>query len=485
MNISHLPWFLRKPLITIQTVSMQFLLNRSLILTMATLQLLWLVVITATGASTKYDTILVVAIFSIVATFVIIWLPSSLIQKFTELKNWLFLSEKRTLLFLCFVGLLVGVIYAFSQHQWGDERTSLKAANIIATEGVPAAYEKVGWLGQQHPPLFSIIFALTLKLPGPELFYMRLVSVLFLMGTMLVTFFLGRELYSQEIGYFAAILLLSFPLLVRLSASAMMDIQLTFFFSLALLLFIRLSKAPSYKLAFATGIVIGLGLLTKYIMILIFVVLFFYILFFKSFQTIKSYLFIVTAVSISVFAIWLLYASQMGILSGQFQRILNLVGSYHIVRNLGETTTQDTPPAQPTAVENVEEESANSQDQMQNGIFRLGLETLFTRLPSSLGLYHAPLILFGLLYLLKRRKLDDLLLILWIGGVSISLLLTLPDHRYFLPIFPALALAIAQVLLRFPKYAERAFLLSLLFGVGNLYMFANWTRESHIFLLTP
>jgi 4-amino-4-deoxy-L-arabinose transferase-like glycosyltransferase len=484
MNISQLPLFLRKPLITIQTVSMQFLLNRSLILAMATLQLLWLVVIAVTGASTKYDTILVVAIFSVLATLIVIWLPTSTIQKLSELKTWLMLNEKRTLLFLCLAGLLIGVLYAYSQHEWGDERTSLKAANIIATEGVPAAYEKVGWLGQQHPPLFSIIFALTLKLPGPELFYMRFVSVLFLIGTMLVTFHLGRELYSREVGYLAAILLLSFPLLVRLSASAMMDIQLTFFFSLALLLFLRLSKTPSYKLAFATGIVIGLGLLTKYIMILIFVILFFYILFFKSFRTIKSYLFVVTAVSMSVFAIWLLYASQMGILAGQFQKILNFVGSYHVVRNLGEST-QDTPPVQPAVVEEVEEESANPQDEMQNGIFRLGLETLFTRLPSSLGLYHAPLIFFGLLYLLKRHNFDDLVLLLWIGGVSLALLLTLPDHRYFLPIFPALALAIAHVLLRFPKYAERAFLLSLLFGVGNLYMFANWTRESHLFLLTP
>ena len=484
MNISQLPLFLRKPLVTIQTVSMQFLLNRSLILTMATLQLLWLVVIAVTGASTKYDTILVVAVFSVAATLIVIWLPTGVIQKLNELKNWLFLSEKRTLLFLCLAGLLIGVLYAYSQHEWGDERTSLKAANIIATEGVPAAYEKVGWLGQQHPPLFSIIFALTLKLPGPELFYMRFVSVLFLIGTMLVTFRLGRELYSREVGYLAAILLLSFPLLIRLSASAMMDIQLTFFFSLALLLFLRLSKTPSYKLAFATGIVIGLGLLTKYIMILIFVVLLFYILFFKSFRTIKSYLFVVTAVSMAVFAIWLLYANQMGILAGQFQRILNFVGSYHVVRNLGESA-EEASPAQPVVVEEVEEESANPQDEMQNGIFRLGLETLFTRLPSSLGLYHAPLILFGLLYLLKRHGFDDLLLLFWIGGVSLSLLLTLPDHRYFLPIFPALALAIAHVLLRFPRYAEQVFLLSLLFGLGNLYMFANWTRESHLFLLTP
>src|SRR6185369_16745804 len=115
--------------------------------------------------------------------------------------------------------------------------------------GLPLAYHRVGWLGKQHPPLFTLVCALTLQLPGPNLFYMRLISVFFLAGTLVVTYLLGRELYNREIGYLAAILLLSFPLIIRLSASAMMDIELTFFFALALLLLIRLSRKPSYKLA--------------------------------------------------------------------------------------------------------------------------------------------------------------------------------------------------------------------------------------------
>ncbi|HSJ86015.1 MAG TPA: hypothetical protein VK909_02320, partial [Anaerolineales bacterium] len=143
---------------------------------------------------------------------------------------------------------------------------------------------------------------------------------------------------------------------------------------------------------------------------------------------------------------------------------------------------QDTPPTQSTANE---AQSPDPLDVMQNGIFRLGLETLFTRLPSSLGVYHAPLILFGVLYLLKRRNPADWMLLLWIGAITLFLFLTLPDHRYFLPIFPALAMVVAHTLLRFPENAERAILLSLLFGAGNLYLFADWVRESHIFLLHP
>jgi 4-amino-4-deoxy-L-arabinose transferase-like glycosyltransferase len=268
---------------------------------------------------------------------------------------------------------------------------------------------------------------------------------------------------------------------IRLSAAAMMDVPLAFFFSLALLLLLRLSRVPSYWLASGIGVVIGLGLLTKYIMVLVFLILFLYFVFFKSFKKITSYLFVVAVVSMTMFAIWLLYANHMGILSRQFDKILNFVGSYHVIRDLGESK-QETPPNQQAGNE---AHIIDPRDLMQNGIFRLGLESFFTRLPSSFGVYHAPLILFGLLYLLKRRSSIDLMLLLWVGGISLALFLTLPDHRYFLPIFPAIAIAIAQVLLRFPDYAERAILLSLLLGMSNLYLFANWFRESHLFLLTP
>jgi len=481
MNISQLPFFLRKPLITIQMVSMQFLLNRSLLVTMGALQLLWLIVIVITRASTKYDTILTVAIFSIVATFVVILLPSSVIQKLKDLKVWLLQDEKRSLLILCLVALLVGVLYAFSQHQWGDEQRSLKAANIVASEGLAAAYEKVDWLSGQHPPLFSLMFALALKLLGPDLLYMRLVSVLFLTGTLIVTYFVGRELYGREVGFLASLLLLSFPLVVRLSASAMPDIEVTFFFSLALFLLVRLSRKPSFWLACAAGVVLGLGLLTKYMMTLIFVVIFFYFLFMASFRKIKPHLLIVGLASMSVFAIWILYAFQMGIISGQIYKILGYTGSYHLVRDLVEASPAAQPAMPADTPADTANESTDLNERLQRGILRLSLESLFTRIPSSLGVHHAPLILIGLLYLIKKRKEVDLVLLLWIGGVTAGLLITLPAHRYFLPIFPAIAIAVAHLLFRFPNSAERAILLSLLFGAGNLYLFANWVRESQIF----
>lgn len=176
-----------------------------------------------------------------------------------------------------------------------------------------------------------------------------------------------------------------------------------------------------------------------------------------------------------MFTVWLLYANYLGVLSWQIGKILNYSGSYHVVGNLAKDI-QSAPP-------NPQQEVTDQGDALQNGIFRLGLETLFTRLPSSLGVHQIPLIILGILNLVKRNEPVSRLLLFWIGLVSVLLLLTLPDHRYFLPIFPAIAIVVARVLQRFPEYVERTTILSLLFAAGNLYLFANWFREANLFLL--
>lgn len=476
MKISQLSFSGRKSLLPTLALFKQFISDRWLIVTMASLQLLWLLLIVLTGASTKYIMILMLAIFSLVATALVTFLPVRALLKLKNLKEWLLSNEQRLLLLLCLSAILIGTLYAYTQHLWADEQASFDVANIIYSNGILAAYDGSGWLRSFHPPLVPLIYGFTLHLLGADVLYIRLVSVLFMTGTVCVTYLLGRELYGGAVGCLASILLLSFPLVIRVGASAMLDMQLTFFFCLALLLLVLLSKKPSLGLACTAGVVVGLGLLTKYIMIFIFAALLFYILFIRSFRNIKFHLLVVTIVSLSMFTVWLLYANYIGVLSWQIGKILNYSGSYHVVGNLAKDI--QLPPTNP------QKDITDQGDPMQNGIIRLGLETLFTRLPSSFGVYQIPLMLLGILYLAKENGPVSRILLFWIGSVSVLLFLTLPDHRYFLPIFPAIAIVIARVLHRFPDYAERTILLSLLFAAGNLYLFANWFREANLFLLT-
>jgi 4-amino-4-deoxy-L-arabinose transferase-like glycosyltransferase len=453
----------------------EYMQSRSILIGMAVLQLLWLAAILVTGTSSNINLILSLGLYSLCAGLMVLFLPESMFDKLLPFKRWLQQNQTRFLLLLGLAVALGGVLYAGAQRVWGDEERSFRVANLISAKGVEGAYQESGWLNKKHPPLVPLLYSLTLDLTGARLLHLRLVSVLFLVATTVATYYLGRELYGRSSGYVSFLLFLSFPLVFRLGTSAMMDIQLTLFFTLALLASLRLARLPSYRLAMLTGLVIGMGLLTKYIMVLIFGVLILCVVFLPAFRRQKTYFLLAFAVALSLFAGWLVYANHIGILAGQIEKIRQFSGVFYLFDTPGEDAPSVTP-APDT------EETGNSASALKNGIFRLGLETLFTRLPSSLGVHYVPLILFAGILLLSRREPSDVFLLLWIGVVFIVLFLTLPDHRYFLPAFPGIAIVIAQLFNRFPRYAERAVLLSFLFSGANLYLFVNWVREAHLFL---
>jgi hypothetical protein len=110
------------------------------------------------------------------------------------------------------------------------------------------------------------------------------------------------------------------------------------------------------------------------------------------------------------------------------------------------------------------------------------LEMISTELTSALGLYNIPLLLLGGLCLLRRKSQSDLFLLLWIAPVLAIVTLTLPDPRYFMPAFPALAIAMARGMGRFSRAPQKAVLLALLYCGGALYLFADWHRAEFLFL---
>ena len=468
------PTVLNDPFQEMDRAIKQFIQSRSLLMGMTVLQLLWLTAILVTGTSSNINLIVGLGVYSLCVGVITLFLPGNLLSKLLIFNVWLRQNQIRFLLILSLAVILGGVLYAGAQRAWGDEERSFRVANLISAKGVEGAYQESGWLNKKHPPFMPLLYSLTLDLTGASLFHLRLVSVLFLAATSVATYYLGRELYGRKTGYLASLLFVTFPLVIRLGTSAMMDIQLTLFFTLAVLASIYLTRAPSYKIAIVTGLIIGLGLLTKYIMVLVFGVLVMCIVFLPAFRRQKSYFLLVFVVSISLFSGWLAYANHIGILAGQIEKIKQLSGVYYLF----ETQDEDSQ----SAAALVTEGAVNSASAMKSGIFRLGLETLFTRLPSSFGVYYLPHIVFAAIFLLKRREQSDLLLLFWVGVVFGVLFLTLPDHRYFLPAFPGIAIMISQVFKRFSENTERAILLSFLFLGANLYLFANWVREAHLFL---
>ena len=157
---------------------------------------------------------------------------------------------------------------------------------------------------------------------------------------------------------------------------------------------------------------------------------------------------IIPLVSGGILAVWLAFAYQQGILAAQSERLAFYAGVV--------TTTK--------------------------GGRRWMLEAVFLRLPSGLGTYNLPLSLLGAWQLIRERSLADQRVGLWIAVVSVLLILTLPDPRYFLPIFPALAIVMARGLRHIPQIAEQAVILALLYCGGALYLFADWFRSAEALL---
>jgi succinate-acetate transporter protein len=108
-----------------------------------------------------------------------------------------------------------------------------------------------------------------------------------------------------------------------------------------------------------------------------------------------------------------------------------------------------------------------------------------TRLPSGLGAYSLPLILLGLWQLVSRspRKSSDWYVLLWIAMTSFLIILTLPDHRYFMVIFPALAIAMARWLETQPtKDMGQVTLLGIIYQISTLYLMVDWSRSNELFV---
>ena len=189
-------------------------------------------------------------------------------------------------------------------------------------------------------------------------------------------------------------------------------------------------------------------MLIKYTLVLIYPLLLVCFVAVPAFRRLKLHLVPLFLVPVCLGAVWLVYAYRLGVLVEQVET-LSSYATVVIRTDIGK---------------------------------QFLLESLTTRLPSAIGVYNAPLLLLGGLYAIQRRDESDRFVVLWIAVVFLLLMIMLPDHRYFLFAFPALAALMARGLESAPGIAERAVVLALCYCAGALYLFVDWQRASHLFL---
>ena len=419
------------------------------------LQACWILAIWWTGASsnTQKLPVLIFLTFSVGVFFY--WVPVDFllrVRRFCQARRLpIFHSD---IVALSVLVLVIGLVYSVYQ-EFGAlvaENGVYNASLVVTREGMTAffaQYRDLYWLGIQHPPLIPVINGYAMKLAGENLLVIRLLSLGFGLGSVIVLYKLGNELYDREVGLTASVLFLSFPYFFRLSAAASNDIQVTFFFLLTLFAVFRLRRLPSIKFVMLGGIALGLGLLSKYPMVLIYPLIGYLIWQDRSRPTVRGQLLLLSFISLAIFLTWLAYAYQNGIFARQSQTLSGF--SQSVVATIWGRW--------------------------------MFLEFLSTRLPFALGVYMLPILLLGGICTIGRnRNQIDSFLLLWIVCVFGFFSATLPDARYCMPAFPALALLMARGLAQVPQVREKVLWLVVVECGIALYLFVDWRRSSHMFI---
>ena len=163
---------------------------------------------------------------------------------------------------------------------------------------------------------------------GTSIQAVRLVSLLFGLGLLVALYGLGRELYDRRTAFLAVLVFMSFPYFTRLSAALSNDVQMTFFFALALWGGLRLRTRHSWGLVALAGCALGLGMLSKYVMVLILPIIAFTWWGQRADRDFTLRLVMVLAIAATLVAAWGLVAYCIDIFGLQDKTISGFAGSF-------------------------------------------------------------------------------------------------------------------------------------------------------------
>jgi len=161
------------------------------------------------------------------------------------------------------LGILLGFILmsvATGQFSNFDSQIEYSAALGVIEWGLP--YFEFGHFINQ-PPLGFYIGALFLRLFGSSYSVAVIVPTLFGAACIFLLYELGRVIYGERTGLFAAAIFASTPWHIVLSRSFLIDAQCLFFSLLYLLVGIYATKKNSAKLLLLSGVFFGVAFLTK------------------------------------------------------------------------------------------------------------------------------------------------------------------------------------------------------------------------------
>ncbi|OGY31784.1 MAG: hypothetical protein A3A61_02175 [Candidatus Woykebacteria bacterium RIFCSPLOWO2_01_FULL_43_14] len=242
----------------------------------------------------------------------------------SEYVNWTEVLIPVTVMIVSFLvifgGLGSNALIEFDEGIYG-----LIAKNMSSTGDYLVATVRSNTPWFEKPPLYMWLTAPMIKLFGVDAFSVKFWSAMFSVSTVLATYFLAKLLTrSRYLGVLASLVLLTTFHFLRYSRMGMLDVTVTFFMTLSVLLLLLARRRAIFWLL--AGLSLGLGFMTKDFVSLLILPVLGLILFSyrKDYVFRKSWLFLVGFALVS--APWHIYTYQRF----GFDFLNSYVG-YHII----------------------------------------------------------------------------------------------------------------------------------------------------------
>ncbi len=113
-------------------------------------------------------------------------------------------------------------------------------------------------------PLVPFIYGLIFQVSGESRAGIQVINTLFFSGTVIMTFFIGKLLWSERVGLYGALMLLAIPYLHTQVPLMLVDVPAMFFLSLAIFVYTRALTRQNSILPVLAAVCIVLAMLTKY-----------------------------------------------------------------------------------------------------------------------------------------------------------------------------------------------------------------------------
>lgn len=208
---------------------------------------------------------------------------------------------------MIFLILLLGLILRLiniNQSLWLDEAINISYAQKFDLPGYLTSY----LLGDFHPPLYFAVLWIWTHIFGFSEIASRMPSLIFGLGTIFVTYLIGRQ-YSKNVGLISALLLSFAPLHIYYSQEARPYALAAFSVTVCSYFFLKFLKSNS-KISLVLAISLSLVLYSDYVAYFIFPAHFIY-LFATQKKKVKNYLYSL-AIGVALFLPWLfVFPSQI------------------------------------------------------------------------------------------------------------------------------------------------------------------------------